>query len=150
MGANILDKYETVLLPCTVYRGMFSDEYGVEITLSSGFVVSLFAEEGDVVNIDLPNQTGYLKVKLLEHQPREGEELIWLPKESLEYGNHWLEIPAERLVHLDEVPTRTINSTTDAASEFAEKLQAKPRYYWEVAAVKNPDPTILKISDKPV
>jgi hypothetical protein len=92
-----MQKSEIVLVPCVISCGMFPDEYAVEISLSSGKVLSLFAEGSDLESIDLEHRKAYLKVKLLGDQGTGREILMYLPKESLETGNHLFELPREQV-----------------------------------------------------
>jgi hypothetical protein len=98
-----MQKSETVLIPCSISSGMFPDEYAVEINLSSGKVLSLFAEESDLESIDLAHNKAYLKVKLPGTRESGKEILMYLPKESLETGNHWFEFPCEQVKQLVEL-----------------------------------------------
>ena len=94
-----MEKSTTVLVPCSISAGMFPDEYAVEIELSSGTNLSLFAEKSDLEDIDLEHGTARLKVKLASNQPDAGNEiLMYLPKESLETGNHWFRFPREKVL----------------------------------------------------
>lgn len=95
-----MQKSTTVLVPCSISRGMFPDEYAVEIEMSSGKFLSLFAEASDLENIDLERGTAYLKVKLAGNQSENtGREiLMYLPKESLETGSHWFALPPEKVL----------------------------------------------------
>lgn len=97
-----MKKSTTVLVPCSISRGMFPDEYAVEIKLSSGQVISLFAEKLDLEKIDLERGTAYVKVSLADNQMEStGKELLmYLPKESLETGNRWFQFPAEKVLQL--------------------------------------------------
>jgi hypothetical protein len=95
-----MQKPSTVLVPCTVSRGMFPDEYAVEIKLTSGNILSLFAEASDLESIDLEHNKAYLKVKLLGDQEIGQETLMYLPKESLETGNHWFKFPRAQVKQL--------------------------------------------------
>jgi hypothetical protein len=95
-----MKKFETVLVPCMVSRGMFPDEYAVEIKLTSGKIISLFAEASDLEDINIENGKAYLKVKLPGEQQATGELLMYLPKESLETGNHWFELPRSQVRQL--------------------------------------------------
>lgn len=97
-----MQKSSTVLVPCSISHGMFPDEYAVKIELTSGKNLSLFAEESDLESIDLEHGTAYLKVKLVANQQKNlGREiLMYLPKESLETGSHWFELPPEKILQL--------------------------------------------------
>lgn len=88
------------LIPCMVSLGMFPDEYAVEIKLTSGRVISLFAEISDLEDINLETRRAYLKVKLLGEKEASGELLMYLPKESLETGSHWFEFPRAQVKQL--------------------------------------------------
>lgn len=92
-----MQKSEIALVPCIISRGMFPDEYAVEIKLTSGEVLSLFAETSDLESIDLEHNKAYLKVKILGEQETGREILMYLPKESLETGNHWFKLPREQV-----------------------------------------------------
>jgi hypothetical protein len=92
-----MQKSEIVLVPCAISNGMFPDEYAVEISLSSGKVLSLFAEGSDLESIDLEHNKAFLKVKLLGDQGTGREFLMYLPKESLETGSHLFELPREKV-----------------------------------------------------
>lgn len=92
-----MQKSEIALVPCIIYPGMFPEEYAVEIKLTSGKVLSLFAETSDLESIDLEHNKAYLKVKILGEQETGREILMYLPKESLETGNHWFELPREQV-----------------------------------------------------
>jgi hypothetical protein len=95
-----MEKFETALVPCIVSRGMFPDEYAVEIKLTSGKIISLFAEASDLEDISIENSRAYLKVKLPGEQQTTGELLMYLPKESLETGSHWFEFPRAQVKQL--------------------------------------------------
>ncbi|MBW4618197.1 MAG: hypothetical protein KME17_02270 [Cyanosarcina radialis HA8281-LM2] len=95
-----MEKSSTALVPCIISPGMFPDEYAVEIELTSGKVLSLFAESSDLESIDLEHNKAYLKVKLPGEQETGKEILMYLPKESLETGNHWFEFPREQVKQL--------------------------------------------------
>jgi hypothetical protein len=90
-----MQKPEIVLVPCDISPGMFPGEYAVEISLKSGKVLSLFAEASDLEDINLPLKSANLKVKVLCTNEANDEMLVYLPKESLETGNHLLELPRE-------------------------------------------------------
>jgi hypothetical protein len=92
-----MKKFETALVPCVVSLGMFPDEYAVEIKLTSGKIISLFAEASDLEDINIENSRAYLKVKLPREQQAGGELLMYLPKESLETGSHWFELPQSQV-----------------------------------------------------
>lgn len=94
-----MEKFTTALVPCSVSSGMFPGEYAVAIELNPGKTLSLFAEESDLEDIDLERGTARLKVKLMGEQHDEKREVImYLPKESLETGNHLLQLPHEKIL----------------------------------------------------
>lgn len=95
-----MKKFETALVPCMVSRGMFPDEYAVETKLTSGRIISLFAEASDLEDINIENCKAYLKVELPGEQQSAGELLMYLPKESLETGSHWFELPRSQVKQL--------------------------------------------------
>jgi hypothetical protein len=93
-------KFRTVTIPCSVSDGMFPHEYAVEVELDAHKKLSLFVQESDLEKIDLPKGTAFLKVKLPENQPSNKTVLLYLPEESLETGNRWLEFPANKILQL--------------------------------------------------
>lgn len=97
-----MKKSTTVLVPCFISKGMFPDEYAVEIKLSSGQIISLFAERSDLENIDLEHGTANLKVSLVDNQSEDTEReiLMYLPKESLETGSRWFKLPAGKVLQV--------------------------------------------------
>jgi hypothetical protein len=95
-----MEKSKIALVPCIISSGMFPGEYAVEIKLTSGKILSLFAETSDLESIDLENHKAYLKVKVLGEQETGKEILMYLPKESLETGSHWFELPRQQVEQL--------------------------------------------------
>ena len=83
-----------VLVPCAVQKGMFENEYAVEITTVDGAKVSFFADRSL-----LRNQGGkwLLEVNLVDDDEKSAERTVLLPSESFEKGSRWLSVPSEDL-----------------------------------------------------
>jgi hypothetical protein len=91
---------QTITIPCSVFPGMFPNEYAVEIELDSHKKLSLFVQESDLEKIDLQKGTALLRVKLPENQANGKTVLLYLPEESLETGNRWIEFSSDRIPQL--------------------------------------------------
>jgi hypothetical protein len=91
---------QTITIPCSVSPGMFPNEYAVEIELDSHKKLSLFVQESDLEKIDLQKGTALLRVKLPENQANGKTVLLYLPEESLETGNRWIEFSSDRIPQL--------------------------------------------------
>jgi hypothetical protein len=93
-------QFQTIMIPCLVSPGMFPNEYAVEVGSDLHEKLSLFVQESDLEKIDLQKGTALLKVKLPENQTSGETVLLYLPEESLETGNHWLELPSDKVPQL--------------------------------------------------
>ncbi|MGA7952431.1 MAG: hypothetical protein WCA07_02815 [Gloeobacterales cyanobacterium] len=91
---------QTITIPCSVSPGMFPNEYAVEVELDSHEKLSLFVQESDLEKIDLQKGTALLRVKLPENQANGKTVLLYLPEESLETGNRWIEFSSDRIPQL--------------------------------------------------
>jgi hypothetical protein len=91
---------QTITIPCSVSPGMFPNEYAVEIELDSHKKLSLFVQESDLEKIDLQKGTALLRVKLPENQANGKTVLLYLPEESLETGNRWIEFSSDKIPQL--------------------------------------------------
>lgn len=85
------------LLKCSVFNGMFPDEYAIEIAIEGNRKASLFAAKSDLDSVDMNQHTGLLRVKLFREQPNY-EVLVVLPSTTLEQGNSVISVPKEALV----------------------------------------------------
>jgi hypothetical protein len=93
-------QFQTITIPCLVSPGMFPKEYAVEVEVDSHKKLSLFVQESDLEKIDLQKGTALLKVKLPGNQTSEERVLLYLPEESLETGNRWLEFSSDKIPQL--------------------------------------------------
>lgn len=93
-------QFQTITIPCLVSPGMFPNEYAVEVESDLHEKLSLFVQESDLEKIDLDKGTALLKVKLPENQTSGKTVLLYLPEESLETGNHWLEFSSDKIPQL--------------------------------------------------
>jgi hypothetical protein len=93
-------QFQTIMIPCLVSPGIFPKEYAVEVENSLHEKLSLFAQESDLEKIDLHKGTALLKVKLSENQTSGETILLYLPEESLETGNRWLEFSSDKIPQL--------------------------------------------------
>ncbi len=91
---------QTITIPCSVSPGMFPNEYAVEIELDSHKKLSLFVQESDLEKIDLQKGIALLRVKLPGNQANGKTVLLYLPTESLETGNRWIEFSSDRIPQL--------------------------------------------------
>jgi hypothetical protein len=90
-------QFQTITIPCLVSPGMFPNEYAVEVEIDSHKKLSLFVQESDLEKIDVQKGTALLKVGLPENQTSGKTVLLYLPEESLETGNHWLELSSDKV-----------------------------------------------------
>ena len=86
---------EQVMIPCKVSKGMFDTEYAVEITLSNGGKVSLFADKSLIQEI---KGKTFLRANVVKKDEGNGERRILLPSETFETGSRWLDMPSKELV----------------------------------------------------
>lgn len=91
---------QTITIPCLVSPGMFPNEYAVEVELDSHKKLSLFVQESDLEKVDLHKGIALLRVKLPENQANGKTVLLYLPAESLETGNRWIEFSSDRIPQL--------------------------------------------------
>jgi hypothetical protein len=78
---------DTAWIPVDVSEGMFSTEYAINLNLSDGTAVSLFADKSLVKEHD---GTHYLKVTLVSEESDQIRAL--LPSETFETGSPWVDI----------------------------------------------------------
>lgn len=88
------------LIQCRISKGIFPNEYAVEITSSSGQKVSFFTTQEYLESADLAQGTALLKVGVAEESPESPNMLVYLPQASLETGTHWVEIPKKQEMSL--------------------------------------------------
>lgn len=78
-----------VWIPCTIEKGMFSNELAVEVTIKDK-TVSFFADKSLIMEIkDEP----HVLVTLIGDNGEPNHKTILLPSESFETGSRWLSIP---------------------------------------------------------
>ena len=82
-----------VWIPCKISEGMFSNEYAVEISLSSGGVLSLYVDKSLVRG---HGDNGQLRVSVVDIGQNGGEITVLLPAESLQ-GSRWVRLPERDL-----------------------------------------------------
>lgn len=82
------------LLRCSVFNGMFRDEYAIEIAVEGNRKASLFAAKSDLESVDMNQHTGLLRVKFFGGQP----SYVVLPSTTLEQGNSVVNVPQEALI----------------------------------------------------
>jgi hypothetical protein len=82
------------LLRCSVFNGMFPDEYAVEIAVEGNRKASFFAAKSDLESVDMNQHTGLLKVKFFGERPN----YVVLPSTTLEQGNNVVNVPQGTLV----------------------------------------------------
>lgn len=84
---------------CNLQNGMFANEYAVEIELSTGGKISIFADRGLVLT-NGSEKSGYLQVQII----KEGRDTstVLLPSEALETGSRWAEVRKSHLEHIHD------------------------------------------------
>jgi hypothetical protein len=90
-------QFQTITIPCLISPGMFPSEYAVEVEIDAHKKLSLFVQESDLEKIDVQKGTALLKVGLPENQTSEKTVLLYLPEESLEMGNRWIEFSSDKI-----------------------------------------------------
>jgi hypothetical protein len=86
---------EFVRIPCSISKGMFGNEYAVEIELADGGKVSFFADKDIINNIDSTHTRGYIKVMSVGDQ--NGVKKVLLPCEAFESGSRWADVDENAL-----------------------------------------------------
>ncbi|AFY61762.1 hypothetical protein [Synechococcus sp. PCC 6312] len=84
------------LLKCSVFDGMFGDEYAVSIMVEGNRKVSLFASKTDLEEVNINEHTGKLKVQSFEVEPT----YVILPSSTLEDGRTVINVPISMLLIL--------------------------------------------------
>jgi hypothetical protein len=85
---------QMVLVPCTVTKGMFSNESAVQISVE-GISVSLFV---DKALIEWRDGAAYLRVTFAGENGKPENRTVLLPSESFETGSRWLSVPKDMLL----------------------------------------------------
>jgi len=91
-----MNESQPALLKCSVFNGMFPDEYAIEVAVKGDRKASLFAASSDLEKVDLKQHTGLLKVKFFKEQPN-SEVWVILPSMTLEEGNSVISVAEELL-----------------------------------------------------
>ena len=73
-------------------KGMFSNEYAVELKLANGYLVSFFA---DKTLFKQEKDDFKLKVTLIKKDIKQRIANVLLPIETFETQNRWVEVPLE-------------------------------------------------------
>lgn len=84
----------TAQLRCSVFAGMFADEYAIEIAVEGNQKASLFVSKSELANVDMSQHTGLLRVKSFKDQPN----YAVLPSTTLEQGNNVVKVSEDLLV----------------------------------------------------
>jgi len=75
---------------------MFANEYAVSITLISGEVVTLFADQ-KLISKNGSQIDAYLNVNVVKSAS--GEPVVLLPTEALETGSRWIQVDPGVIQH---------------------------------------------------
>jgi hypothetical protein len=76
-------------IPVTTSSGMFSSECAISLELSTGQIVSFFADKGLIrENAGL----SLLRVFLVNDFPEQKKQLVLLPSETFETASRWAEV----------------------------------------------------------
>ena len=81
-------------LHCFLSNGMFQNEYAVEITVIGGKTASFFMDK-ELVFRNGSSHTGFIKTCIVKENTQ--DFTVLLPKEALEQGTRWVQVPRDQI-----------------------------------------------------
>jgi hypothetical protein len=81
-------------IACSLSNGMFRNEYAVEIVIKGGKTCSFFVDK-ELVLLNGSESTGYIKASIIKDEG--SDYTVLLPKEALEEGTRWVQIPKTQI-----------------------------------------------------